>query len=247
MAKDWNGQTYNEDWVPIDAMGNPLGGKDWSANASWAASTGGQNPYTNQAGSSPWDKSGLTPGNEPGSTLAPVGGSSSTGTQGLSGPVWDKLMSELNLSDTVDQNDPAYKQQIDANAYSNDRNAARQRAATAQRMAATGTASGGALDSAVQRITGDQGVQDQQFQANLLNSFHQQRLDRVAQALNLGTGLLSQQQELAMRKMLTESGYDLQRYLGNADLNFRRDALGQQGAFNQAQLDQQAMLALLNG
>ena len=32
MAKGWKGQTYNEDWVPIDAMGNALGEKDWQAN-----------------------------------------------------------------------------------------------------------------------------------------------------------------------------------------------------------------------
>lgn len=35
MAKTWGNQTYNEDWQPIDAMGNVLGEKDWQANREW--------------------------------------------------------------------------------------------------------------------------------------------------------------------------------------------------------------------
>lgn len=71
MAIDYGGKTYNMDWQEIDAMGNPIGGikKDVRANANWAADTGGQNPYTNAPGSSDYDNSGLTPGNEAGSTL----------------------------------------------------------------------------------------------------------------------------------------------------------------------------------
>lgn len=70
MAIDYGGKTYDNDWFEIDAMGRRLTGqKDWAANASYAADTGTQNPYTNQAGSSEYDASGLIPGNEPGSTL----------------------------------------------------------------------------------------------------------------------------------------------------------------------------------
>ena len=69
MAIDFQGKTYDNDWFPIDAMGNRLGDKDWAANADYASKTGTQNPYTNQAGSSPWDTSGMIPGNEPGSTM----------------------------------------------------------------------------------------------------------------------------------------------------------------------------------
>lgn len=82
MAKNYGGKTYNEDWVPIDAMGNALGDKDWAANAAYAAETNTQNPYTNEAGSSPYDKSGLIPGNEPGSTLPKV----QVGTRRVSAP-----------------------------------------------------------------------------------------------------------------------------------------------------------------
>lgn len=70
MAIVFEGKTYDQDWHEIDAMGRRLTGqKDWAANADYASKTGTQNPYTNQAGSSPHDASGLIPGNEPGSTL----------------------------------------------------------------------------------------------------------------------------------------------------------------------------------
>ena len=73
----FEGKTYDQDWHEIDAMGRRIGpGKDWRANADWAGKTGGQNPYTNEAGSSPHDATGFIPGNEPGSTLpkGPAGG-----------------------------------------------------------------------------------------------------------------------------------------------------------------------------
>lgn len=37
MAKTWGGQSFNEDFEPIDAMGNKLGEKDWQANRDWNA------------------------------------------------------------------------------------------------------------------------------------------------------------------------------------------------------------------
>lgn len=67
---EYGGKRYDTDWYEIDPMGNRLSGeKDWAANADWAGNTGGQNPYTNAPGSSDYDKSGLIPGNEKGSTL----------------------------------------------------------------------------------------------------------------------------------------------------------------------------------
>lgn len=77
MGKVWNGVSYNEDWVPVDAWGVAQGPKDWAANAAYAAANNTQNPYTNEAGASPYDKSGLIPGNESGSTLPRVEGTAS--------------------------------------------------------------------------------------------------------------------------------------------------------------------------
>jgi hypothetical protein len=250
MGKVWEGRSFDEDWHEIDAMGNRIGdGKDWAANAGYAAANNTQNPYTNQAGSSPWDKSGLIPGNEPGSTLAPVTGGGGTGsggaTAGLDKAVMDKLMSEIALDGKVDQNDPVYRQGVDTHNFQSDRAADRARAAAAQRMAATGTATGGGLDSMVTRNLENQRVSDQGFEADLLGKFRDQNLERAARALTLGTGVMTAQQERDLRALLTREGYGLQERLGNADLNFRRDALGQQAALSQAQLDQQALLALL--
>lgn len=247
MAKNWGGKSYDEDWNEIDAMGNHIGsGKDWAANAGYAAANGTQNPYTNQAGSSPWDKSGLIPGNEPGSTLGKVGAGSGTNSA-FGQKIYDKILSDITASGTVDQNDPAYRQQVDANRYAGARQESRQRAAMAQRMAAQGTAAGGGLDSAVQRLGSERGAQEQGFEGQLLNTFRQQNLDKAARALQLGTGLLSQEQEQTLRAALTREGYGLQRELGWGDINYRRDALGQQFALSKAQLDQQALLALLGG
>ena len=70
MGKVWEGKSYDEDWFEVDGSGNRISdSKDWAANAAYAGATGTQNPYTNEAGSSIYDASGLIPGNEPGSTL----------------------------------------------------------------------------------------------------------------------------------------------------------------------------------
>jgi hypothetical protein len=252
MAKEWGGKTYNENWEEIDAMGNVLGGKDWSANASYAAANNTQNPYTNQAGASPWDKSGLTPGNEPGSTLPPVQAGAnpatgSTSSAGLDGAVMSKLLSEISMDGTVNQNDPAYRQAVDANQLQTDRYADRARAASAQRRAATGTGTSGAVDTDVNRILSEQTTQDKAFEGQLLGKFRDQNLDRMSRALTLGAGMLTAEQERALRAALTREGYGVQKELAGNDLSFRRDALGQQAALSLADLDQRAMLALLGG
>lgn len=77
MGYTWNGRTYSMDWHPYNDDGTISPDKDWQANAEYAAANNTQNPYTNEAGASPYDKSGLVPGNEPGSTLPRVAGTAS--------------------------------------------------------------------------------------------------------------------------------------------------------------------------
>lgn len=74
MGYTWNGIGYDTDWHRELPGGGVDPEKDWQANAEYAAANNTQNPYTNEAGASPFDKSGLTPGNESGSTLPPVAG-----------------------------------------------------------------------------------------------------------------------------------------------------------------------------
>lgn len=220
MAKTWNNKSYDEDWYEVDGTGQRVTGqKDWEASAA--------NP---QQPASPWGGS------------APV---APTGPSAFGQNVQSKLTSEMNLSPEVNTNDPAFQQQITAQRFGADRTADRARAAMAQRLHAQGTGASGGLDAGVGRIIADQGASEQAFEAQLLDKFRSQNLDRMGRALQLGTGLLSQEQEQALRAALTREGYGLQRELGLKDLDFRRDALGQQGALSQAQLDQQAMMALL--
>lgn len=222
MAKEWQGRSFNEDWVEVDNRGNPVTGvKDLEAD------------HANQAAASPWNASASP-------TPAPA-------TSGLGNAVTDKLFSEMNLTGAVDKSDPAFQQQVEANRFTADRTADRARAAMAQRASVNGTATGGGLDTGIGRILSDQGAQEQGFEAELTDQFRNQNLDRMGRALQLGTGLFSQEQEQALRAALTREGYGLQRELGLKDLDFRRDALGQQGALSMAQLDQNAMMAFLNG
>src|SRR4030095_960971 len=256
MAKDWGGKTYDEDWNEIDAMGNRIGGgKDWAANAGYAAATNTQNPYTNQAGASQWDKTGLVPSNQPGSTLAPVTGGAAAGAgtaagsdwQGLNDAIMGGVKKDIGLTGVVDQTNPAYQQQVQANQLQTNLAADRARAAMMQRRAATGTGTSGAVDTDVNKVLEQQAYQDKTFEGQLLDKFRQQDLDARARALQLGGGMLTAEQERQLRGALTREGYDVQRDLAADDLAYRRDALGQQLALSQAELDQRAMLSVLGG
>lgn len=224
MAKQWQGKSYNENWEPVDERGIVIGPKDFEAD------------QANPPVQSPWSGA---------ATPAPAAPAAPAAPSAMQSNVQNKLLSELNLSPTVDTKDPAFQQQIEANRFTADRTADRTRAALAQRLHAQGTGASGGLDVGIGRILADQGAQEQGFEAQLLNQFRNQNLERMGRALQLGTGLLSQEQEQALRGALTREGYGLQRELGLKDLDFRRDALGQQMGLSQAQLDQQAMLALL--
>ncbi len=227
MAKDWKGVTYNEDWIPINAMGEAQGPKDYTADAEWNAA----NKQNTGPGATSW---------QPTAPAAP---------SPFATNVQNKLTSELNLSDTVNQNDPAYQQQLETFRFNADRNTDRQRAAMAQRMHAQGTATGGGLDTGVERLVAQQGEAEQGFEGDLLKNFRQQNIDRMSRALQLGTGLMSQEQEQNLRAALAREGYALQKELATADLDFRKqsfyDQLGQNLGLSEAQLNQQAMLGLL--
>lgn len=223
----WNGKRYNEDWVPIGDMGVELGPKDWEA------SRANERPQASSPAPNPWGG--------PSTPAAPKA------LDPFQSNVQSKLLSELNLTPTVDKNDPAFAQQVEAQRFGADRTADRARQAMAQRMHAQGTSQSGGMDTGIGRIISDQGASEQAFESQLTDKFRGQNLDRMARALQLGTGLLSQQQERELRSILTREGYDLQKFLGMEDINFRRDALAQQLGLSEAQMNQNAMMALLGG
>jgi len=236
MAKQWNDQTYNEDWVPIDAMGNATGEKDWAAsNANTPA------PVSNQAPAATTSQAPYAPGVGANGAAAP----------GKWQPLESNTLNTINKDTTwngvVDTNDPAFKQQMDANALQTNLAGDRARASMAQRRAATGTGSSGAVDTDVNKIQEQQSFQDKQFEAGLFDKFRQQGLQQKAQALGLGSGMLTAQEERALRDRLTMEGYDVQRDLAANELDFKRDELGQNLAVSQADLDARMMLGLLGG
>lgn len=228
MAKSWNGQDYDEDWNTLGPMGVRTGGRaDQGTQDAWNAAHP-SSPNTNQF-----------------SAPAPTG--PTTDWQGLSNNVMGAINRDINRTGVVDQADPAYRQAVDANELQTNLAAQRARAAAVQRRAATGTGTSGAVDTDVNKILEDQALQNKTFEGNLLGQFRQQELARAQQGLQLGSGMLTAEQERQLRAALTREGYDVQRDLAADDLNFRRDALGQQLGLSQAQMDQQAMLALLGG
>ena len=231
MAQQWEDKSYDNDWYEVDAFGNRTTGvKDEAASRA-------NNPQSNLPAPATGSATPVTP-----TTPAPT-----TDWQGLSDNVFGAVNRDINLDGTVNQQDPAYQQQVNANQLQTDRAADRARAAMVQRRAATGTGTSGAVDTDVNKVLENQALQDKTFEGGLLDKFRQQNLDKQARALQLGSGMLTAEQERALRGSLTREGYDVQRDLAADDLGFRRDALGQQLALSQADLDQRAMLALLGG
>jgi hypothetical protein len=225
---------YDQDFYPIDNWGNRTGDKDWGA---WNQAQAGPTETSQDKGPDPWS----------GSSVAPTPTVHDTSFDPLKGNVMNTLNTDVQQTGVVNTQDPAYAQQMQANALQTDRAADRARAAAIQRRAATGTGTTGAVDTDINKVLENQAFQDKTFEANLMDKFRQQNLDQKARALTLGSGMLTAEQERQLRGELTREGYDVQRDLAADDLNYRRDALGQQLALSQAGLDQQAMMALLGG
>lgn len=325
MAQVWNNKTYDQDWHPIDAWGNRTGEKDWDAsNANQSA--GGAAPTAPGGGGagggqwSGWDNEGdfKTDGTGALQATAPqmnaaalmdqLGPAPKVETAGPMSGFGQSVQGSIQagLADpSVDVNSPVYQAQVAAFQRNAQRAAERNRESAAARMNAQGTLQSGGFDATVNRINQDQGAQEQDFEAALMQSELAAGRDRQARAQQLGAGLLSQEQQMGLTERLanqsgalqgmgwnnqrdlanfgaqnqrdlakyagdlqtglanqgarlTQRGYNLQRDLGNRDLDLRGtqignqneqfyDQLGQQLGLSTAQLNQQAMLALLGG
>jgi hypothetical protein len=207
--------------------------------------------------------------------------------------VQSSIMSGLR-EPSVDPNSPAYQAQVAMNSRNAQRSADRRRASEAARAHAGGTLRGGGFDARVGSIVEDQGNQEADFEAGLMQSELTAARDRQARAQQLGAGLLSQEQQQDLQSRLANQGSRLQtnslnnsrdlgmgqlnladrlgsndmilrrnalmlqQQLGLSDLDLRRlgltnqnsqfyAGLGQQLGLGQAQLNQQALLALLGG
>ena len=272
MAKDWQGRTFNEDWEPINAMGEKLGEKDWAANRSWNEQN--EPAAVNNFSQDILDRTGGwkgaprgAPGESPGGAPAAVAPSTSFAwdakgdgaAPSVTAPTLDAaaMMSQLGAAPTVaaagptssfgqsvqgsiqsglaapvvNENDPAYRAQVDAYNRNSQRSAERMRASAAQRANATGTLGSGGFDGSVNRILQNQGAQEADFEAQLMQSELNAGRERQARAQQLGAGLFSQEQQQGLQERLANQSSALT----GMGMNNQRDLAGY-GAQNQRDL-----------
>ena len=177
-------------------------------------------------------------------TVAAAGPTSQFG-QSVQGSIQSGLAAPV-----VNENDPAYRAQVDAYNRNSQRSAERMRASAAQRANATGTLGSGGFDAGVNRILQNQGAQEADFEAQLMQSELNAGRERQARAQQLGAGLFSQeqQQDLTTRLAnqqgaLTGMGMNNQRDLSNQNTAMQTLGLnsGRDQANQAAQLQTLAM------
>lgn len=157
------------------------------------------------------------------------------GSASFGDSVRDQILALLTQDpNAIDPNSPALTAQRDAFNLTQARGVEQQRNALAERLAASGGASaggGGALDAGIQQI--HQGSTDAaaEFEGLLMARELQSRREQIAHALQLGTGLFTAEQQMA-----------LQSQLGHLDAEIRKLGIQTQGQLGLGQLN----LGLLN-
>jgi hypothetical protein len=155
--------------------------------------------------------------------------------------VRDLIMGRINeYQKPVDANDPNIKNQVDAFRREQQRAGDAQRAALAERAAATGSlmggASSGSFDTDMQGIQEGIGENVSGYQAGLMGEEYQQRRGELGQMLQMALASgdaesaralqlqMAQMDDAVRRLQISESGRQF-----NADLGYRNRALSQQG------------------
>jgi len=113
----------------------------------------------------------------------------------------------------------------------NDRN----RAATAERMAAEGTLQSGGFDSAVERGMRDVELAEANNAAGLVGEQLQRRMAELQSALQLGAGIMTNDEEKELRSQLALLDNEMRRTQFAGDLDLRKRGLG--GQLNLGLLD----------
>lgn len=219
MAKEWAGKSYDEDFFEVDGTGQRVTGeKDWAAHDAYYA----KNPRQVA----------------PPATAPPA---QTVESERLSKNVQDSINKALEQGPVVDENDPTYQAQDQANRIQSQRASENARMSAVQRMHAQGMGDSGGMDSRIRSIEQQRGEHDQSMNAQLRMNFLQDARQRVMQALQLGAGIMTGREEQALRMKLAE----IQAQLAREDLAFRRDfsydQLGQNLGLSLADLQQRAM------
>lgn len=248
------GRSASEDELRLHHGGNPTGYNDPSLydtaigniqNSADAKAYAGRNQNTNTttAPAVVMDSDGVTP------RRGPMGGGAaaqanaapapqfqpaaapaqpSMQTPGITNQVTELLRKRLtDLSNPLDlANDPVHQAQLREAQIASLRGADRQRAALAERSAATGTSRSGGFDVGVQGILDNQRETDRGFAAGLagdrLSAREQQLMQAIQMARAVGQDDIANQLEMQR--------FDLQKELGRGDLSLR-------GELGRGQLD----------
>ena len=139
-----------------------------------------------------------------------------------------KQIEDLLGPTEYDPNAPEIRMQRDVHNVALQRAAERRRASAAERAAAQGTLDSGGFDVTADQIEADRGMGEAAFEADLATRELEGQRARLMQALQIGAGIMSQQQQLALQKelalidqQLREKALALQDRLGTGELDLR--------------------------
>ena len=252
--------------TPVPHPIGPLPPSPHPTPAAPPPTVGGGNggPLTPTPAPAPAAPVGPTPG------AAPIGPLSTQPRQpsAYDQAIRDKLMALLSQDPSnVSLDDPNLVPQMNAYNRQSQRAFDNSRSVMAERMAAEGTNNSGAFDAGLEGLLQARGEGEANFGASLVGQEVQARRQEVMQALQMGQGIMSQDQERQLRRELADldaqlqregfgiqremgqldaalrrEGFDIQKLLGLGDLDVRRTATGNQYDLGLGQLALQRLL-----
>lgn len=224
----------------------------WKRVASWQGLSPQQQTYAQQgSAATSWDPNlmtqfnagGAAPAPSPGTTPRPdmskVGGTigpSPTAPVPFNDAVRTQVLDLMRQGqEPVTLESPELAPQVAAFNLAQKRGLDEARSAMAERLGAQGLGSSGAFDTGVQGLY-EQGAENKaSYAADLVGRQLEGRRARMMQALSMGAGILSQDQEDKLRRDLAaidaeirKLGLSTQRELGMADIGVRQYGIGSQ-------------------
>lgn len=200
------------------------------------------NPQGLQAPTLPAPQSAPTLGPTPQTSLRHTGPSAAAGLQqpvapnAMQAAAQEALTALLGRAQQpVSINDPQLQPQADAFRVSQQRNAERMRGSAAERLAQQGFTSGGsggALDSTINQIDAQRGLNEANFNANLVGDEMKARRAELIDGIQLAASMGDTEAARALQRELAtvdtglrERGLTLQEGLGGSDISLRTRAL----------------------
>lgn len=252
------GDQWNAGQPPQPGAQWNMGTNDWDVPKKEATTIDGRppNPNIDTRPPTPPVGGGAQPTFLPAAQAAPAPIAQPTAKPPILDEATKILLERLKqLSQPFDpQQDDTYRKTLDAYGVGQERDARRQRRVAAERAAAGGYGSSGALDTRIRGIAERQGQNESMFAAQTANERLQQRDQQLVVAIQLARQLGQddlanqlEQQRLRLSEVLGRGDLALRAELGRGNLGLGYDTLG----FNYASLansaNRDAILALLGG